>query len=64
MYVLFKFVERVGVMDGEWALSQNPFEQGPHITEALGHKAEPYHAAINLTNLLKSLFCKIEGVTL
>lgn len=63
-YALFKFVEGVGFFDGEWVLSRNPFEKRMHITEAFGGKAEPYHAAINLTNLLKKLVYKTEGLEL
>ena len=62
MYALFKFVERVGVVDGEWVLSMNPFEKRIHITEAFGHKVAPYLAAVNLTELLKSLAQQIEGI--
>ena len=64
-YAVFRYVERCSpphvAIDAEWSLSHNPVEDRPHITEAFGHKAAPYHQAINLTELLRELVLKIDG---
>lgn len=59
-YVLFKFVDRGHCLDAEWILSSGPFENKRHITEAFGDRAEPYLAAINLSDLTKRLVEKID----
>ena len=65
MYAVFKYVERCSpphiAIDGEWTLTDDPLEDRKHITEAFGHKAAPYHQAINLTELLRELVLKIDG---
>lgn len=61
-YCVYKFVDHgAGGISNEWEISDCPTGPTIHIVEGHGDKAEPFHATIDLEELLRRLVLRIEG---
>ncbi|QTO39215.1 hypothetical protein [Desulfovibrio desulfuricans] len=63
-YALYRYVERCegknSCIDGEWSLSFEGMSlDARHITEAHGHKAAPFWAILNLTDIMQEMSKKV-----